>query len=67
VLRKVYGYSQHEIAVELDLTESTVEKHIALGIKRCTHFIRDEQHRDAKTCERGDARSGMKVPQREGK
>jgi RNA polymerase sigma factor (sigma-70 family) len=39
VLRKVYGYSQSEIAIELGLAESTVEKHIALGMKRCTYFM----------------------------
>jgi RNA polymerase sigma factor (sigma-70 family) len=39
VLRKVYGYSQKEIARALDIGESTVEKHIAHGIKRCSSFI----------------------------
>lgn len=39
VLRKVYGYSQREIAAELRLSESTVEKHIALGVKRCMYFM----------------------------
>ena len=39
VLRKVYGYSQKEIARALDIAESTVEKHIAYGIKRCSSFI----------------------------
>ncbi|MEW5249694.1 RNA polymerase sigma factor [Microbulbifer sp. 2201CG32-9] len=39
VLKKVYGYSQREIAKELNLSESTVEKHIATGIKRCTYFM----------------------------
>jgi RNA polymerase sigma-70 factor (ECF subfamily) len=39
VLRKVYGYSQSEIAIELGVAESTVEKHIALGMKRCTYFM----------------------------
>ena len=39
VLRKVYGYSQKEIAQALDIGESTVEKHIAYGIKRCSSFI----------------------------
>ena len=39
VLRKVYGYSQKEIAQALSLAESTVEKHIAYGIKRCSSFI----------------------------
>lgn len=44
VLKKVYGYSQREIAVELEISESTVEKHIALGMKRCTYFMM--QHSD---------------------
>lgn len=39
VLKKVYGYSQKEIAVNLNISESTVEKHIAFGIKRCWHFM----------------------------
>ncbi len=34
VLRKVYGYSQKEIATERKLRESTIEKHIAVGFKR---------------------------------
>ena len=33
VLKKVYGYSQREIAEELSLSESTVEKHVALGVR----------------------------------
>jgi len=39
VMRKVYGYSQKEIARAFDIGESTVEKHIAYGIKRCSSFI----------------------------
>jgi len=39
VLKKVYGYSQKEIAKELKISESTVEKHVALGIKRCTRYM----------------------------
>lgn len=39
VLKKVYGYSQQEIAEELDLSESTVEKHIALGIRKCRAYM----------------------------
>lgn len=39
VLKKVYGYSQKEIATNLNISESTVEKHIAFGIKRCWHFM----------------------------
>jgi RNA polymerase sigma-70 factor (ECF subfamily) len=40
VLRKVYGYSQREIAAEMKLSENTVEKHIATGIRNCAHFMR---------------------------
>ncbi len=39
VLKKVYGYSQKEIAQQLEISESTVEKHIALGVKRCTYYM----------------------------
>jgi RNA polymerase sigma-70 factor (ECF subfamily) len=41
VLKKVYGYSQLEIAEELGLSESTVEKHVALGVRRCHKFMND--------------------------
>ena len=39
VMKKVYGYSQKEIAKELGISENTVEKHISTGIKRCTYFM----------------------------
>lgn len=39
VLKKVYGYSQKEIAKTLGIAESTVEKHIANGVKRCTKLM----------------------------
>lgn len=39
VLKKVYGYSQQEIAAELQISESTVEKHIAKGMKFCIHYM----------------------------
>lgn len=35
VLKKVYGYLNREIADELDISISTVEKHVAAGLKRC--------------------------------
>jgi RNA polymerase sigma factor (sigma-70 family) len=35
ILKKVYGLSQKEIAAELQVTESTVEKHIARGLELC--------------------------------
>ena len=39
VLKKVYGYSQREIAAELDISESTVEKHVALAVRRCADYM----------------------------
>ena len=39
VLKKVYGHSQREIARELNLSESTVEKHIAKGMKLCFRYM----------------------------
>jgi len=39
VMKKVYGYSQREIAQHFNLSENTVEKHIAEGIKRCMLFM----------------------------
>jgi len=35
VLKKVYGYSQREIAETLGISQSTVEKHIATGMRKC--------------------------------
>jgi RNA polymerase sigma factor (sigma-70 family) len=39
VLKKVYGFSQREIAKELGLSESTVEKHIAKGLAVCSAYM----------------------------
>jgi RNA polymerase sigma-70 factor (ECF subfamily) len=39
VLKKVYGYSQREIAAQLRISENTVEKHIATGLKRCAQLM----------------------------
>jgi RNA polymerase sigma factor (sigma-70 family) len=46
VFKKVYGYSQRQIAREMNLSESTVEKHIAQGIKRCTSFMAQQSDRN---------------------
>ncbi len=39
VLKKVYGYSQKEIAKMMNISQSTVEKHIAQGIKRSMQYM----------------------------
>ncbi|MGV2871365.1 RNA polymerase sigma factor [Colwellia sp. E150_009] len=58
VLKKVYGYSQREIAAQLNLSESTVEKHISIGMKRCTLFMRKTQNKIIK----GSATSSQSFP-----
>ncbi len=40
ILKKVYGFSQREIAAYMNVTESAVEKHIAKGLLRCSDHMR---------------------------
>lgn len=35
VLKRVYGYSHKEISAQLGISISTIEKHVAAGMKRC--------------------------------
>lgn len=35
VLKKVYGFSQREIAEDMQISEKTVERHIGLAMKKC--------------------------------
>src|ERR1700734_699600 len=46
-LRKLYGLSQREIAQRLAISESTVEKHVAYGVRLCAERM---------FAQRGDAR-----------
>ncbi len=39
VLRKVFGFSQKEIARRMNISVSTVEKHIANGLQRCNVYM----------------------------
>ena len=39
VLKKVYGFSQREIARKLEISENTVEKHVAKGMRHCANFM----------------------------
>ena len=41
VLKKVYGYTIREIASEMKLSASTVEKHIVAGAKKCVQYRRE--------------------------
>ncbi len=38
-LRKVYGYSQKEIASRLDISENTVEQHLTKAARRCAQAL----------------------------
>lgn len=58
VLKKVYGYSQREIAKELGLSESTVEKHVALGVRRCAEYMRRQPWTQNRESEAMEARRG---------
>ena len=40
LMRKVYGLTCKEIALRLEISESTVEKHVALGLLRCSNYMR---------------------------
>jgi RNA polymerase sigma factor (sigma-70 family) len=40
LLRKVQGLSQREVAAQLGISESTVEKHVAAGLVRCVDHLR---------------------------
>jgi len=39
ILKKVYGLSQKEIANYLEISESTVEKHVAKGLLSCAQYM----------------------------
>lgn len=39
VLKKVYGLTHKEIASRLNISVSTVEKHVAAGLKRCSEHM----------------------------
>ena len=60
VLRKVYGYSQKEIAKLMQVSESTVEKHIAEGIKRCLYFMEQQEPKQRGATEIPGQRRGAK-------
>lgn len=43
LLKKVYELSQKEIADYLQISESTVEKHVAKGLHQCANFLKNNQ------------------------
>lgn len=50
VLRKVYGYSQKRVAAQLGISVSTVEKHLAKGLQRCSTYMHQVESSSASQC-----------------
>jgi len=54
ILRKVYGYSHKEVAEQLGISVSTVEKHLAHGLLKCNEYMRIRgqsiEYDDSKRC-----------------
>jgi RNA polymerase sigma-70 factor (ECF subfamily) len=46
ILKKVYGFSQKEIAQFLNLSESTIEKHVAKGLLKCAQYMERVENND---------------------
>jgi len=40
-MRKVHGLSHKEISERLNISVSTVEKHVASGLLRCSVYLRE--------------------------
>ena len=41
-LRKVYGYTQREIAARMGITENTVEQQLAKAVRHCAQALFDQ-------------------------
>jgi RNA polymerase sigma-70 factor (ECF subfamily) len=58
-LRKLYGMPQREIAERLQITESTVEKHVAYGVRLCAERMFAKRGEKAKPADKAaPARKG---------
>ena len=53
LMKKVHGYSHKEIAKQLDISVSTVEKHVSAGLKRCSDFMARHLERESTNVSHG--------------
>jgi len=58
ILRKVYGLSHKEISEQLNISVSTVEKHLASGIIKCQDYMRSRGYDSNASTTAGKARQG---------
>jgi len=57
VLKKVYGYTHKEIGKMLNISDRTVEKHVATGITRCGRFMKNHTNYGKNTVVTGNGSS----------
>lgn len=62
VLKKVYGYSQQEIARRLNMPESTVRSHVANGVLRCGFYMKKHTDYGKKVAVNGSKSSSKSNP-----
>jgi len=60
-LRKVYGYSQREIASRLQISENTVEQHLTKAARRCAEALFDQPAAPRHAAVFGQARRRMRA------
>jgi len=61
ILKKVYGLSQKEIAQYLDLSESTVEKHVAKGLLKSVQYMAAFEQQTATSTNQGEIKAQSHV------
>ena len=47
ILRRVYGYTQKEIAEQMGISLKTVEAHLTKAIVRCTDYMAEQDEQEA--------------------
>lgn len=45
IMKRVFGFSIREIALKLEISESTAEKHIAKGVLRCADYLNENGYK----------------------